>query len=73
MIHELKEVNLGMIEEPRLTFISAQLSDDDENEYVSLLEAYKDVFAWSYKKMSGLDPKMVVHRLAIKPEHRPIK
>ncbi|KAA0043322.1 uncharacterized protein E6C27_scaffold110G002330 [Cucumis melo var. makuwa] len=72
-IDELKEVNLGTKEEPRPTFISTQLSDNDENEYVNLLKAYKDVFAWSYKEMSGLDPKVVVHRLAIKPEHRPVK
>ncbi|KAA0052202.1 gag protease polyprotein [Cucumis melo var. makuwa] len=31
MIDELKEVDLGTIEEARPTFISAQLSDDDEN------------------------------------------
>ncbi|KAA0050119.1 uncharacterized protein E6C27_scaffold675G001360 [Cucumis melo var. makuwa] len=66
-INELKEVNLGTKEEPRPTFISTQ------NEYVNLLKAYKDVFAWSYKEMPGLDPKVVVHRLAIKPEHRPVK
>ncbi|KAA0025792.1 uncharacterized protein E5676_scaffold447G00650 [Cucumis melo var. makuwa] len=34
-IDELKEVNLDTIKEPRPNFISAQLSDDDENEYVS--------------------------------------
>ncbi|KAA0042128.1 ty3-gypsy retrotransposon protein [Cucumis melo var. makuwa] len=72
-IDELKEVNLGTKEEPRPTFISTQLSDNDENEYVNLLKAYKDVFAWSYKEMLGLDPKVAVHRLAIKPEHWPVK
>ncbi|TYK06432.1 uncharacterized protein E5676_scaffold163G001350 [Cucumis melo var. makuwa] len=72
-IDELKEVNLGTKEEPRPTFISTQLSDNDENEYVNLLKAYKDVFAWSYKEMPGLEPKVTVHRLAIKPEHRPVK
>ncbi|KAA0045648.1 uncharacterized protein E6C27_scaffold243G001600 [Cucumis melo var. makuwa] len=58
MMDELKEVNLGTIKELRPTFISAQLSYDDENEYVSLLKAYKDIFAWSYKEMPGLDPKV---------------
>ncbi|KAA0064288.1 uncharacterized protein E5676_scaffold264G00260 [Cucumis melo var. makuwa] len=72
-IDELKEVNLGTIKEHRPTFISAQLFDNDKNEYVSLIKAYKNVFAWSYKKMSGLDPKVAIHHLAIKLEHRPIK
>ena len=34
---------------------------------------YKDVFAWTYKEMPGLDPTVVVHRLAIKQGVRPIK
>ena len=72
-IDELKEVNLGTIEEPRPTFISAQLTAEEEREYVSVLTTYKDVFAWSYKEMPGLDPKVAVHRLAIKPGYRPIK
>ncbi|KAA0043274.1 uncharacterized protein E5676_scaffold129G00460 [Cucumis melo var. makuwa] len=68
-IDELKEVNFGMKEEPRATFISVQISDDDENKYVNLLKTDKDVFAWLYKEMPGLDPKVAIHCLAIKLEH----
>ncbi|TYJ95714.1 ty3-gypsy retrotransposon protein [Cucumis melo var. makuwa] len=60
------------------------LTTDDKNQgstssstqlsvFQSLLKAYKDVFAWSCKEMPELDPKVAVHRLTIKPEHRPIK
>ena len=38
-----------------------------------MLLEYKDVFAWTYKEMPGLDLKVAVHRLAVKPEARPIK
>ncbi|KAA0053594.1 uncharacterized protein E6C27_scaffold190G001660 [Cucumis melo var. makuwa] len=64
-IDELKEVNHGTIEEPRPTFISVQLSNDDENEYVNLLKEYKDVFALkSEKKGDHLkDLKLVLDRL----------
>ncbi|KAA0059903.1 uncharacterized protein E5676_scaffold184G001190 [Cucumis melo var. makuwa] len=72
-IDELKEVNLGTIEEPHPTFISASLSSEEEDKYMSLLTEYKDIFAWSYKEMPGLDPKVAVHHLAIKPGYRPIK
>ena len=72
-IDELKEVNLGTIKDPRPTFISAQLSDGNENKYVSLVKSYKDVFTWSYKKIPGLDPKLVIHHLTIKLEHRPVQ
>ncbi|KAA0056789.1 uncharacterized protein E5676_scaffold701G00340 [Cucumis melo var. makuwa] len=72
-VDELKEVNLGTIEEPRPTFISASLSSEEEGKYMSLLTEYKNIFAWSYKEMPRLDPKVAVHHLAIKPGYRRIK
>ncbi|KAA0042179.1 uncharacterized protein E5676_scaffold124G00400 [Cucumis melo var. makuwa] len=71
-VDELKEVNLGTIE-PCPTFISASLSNEEEGKYMSLLTEYKDIFVWSYKEMPGLDPKVAVHHLAIKPGYRLIK
>nr|GME13983.1 uncharacterized protein LOC109192688 [Ipomoea batatas] len=44
-----------------------------EEIYVALLKEYIDVFAWTYKEMPGLDPKVVVHRLAMKKACRPVK
>ncbi|KAL0368039.1 UNVERIFIED_CONTAM: hypothetical protein Scaly_1022800 [Sesamum calycinum] len=56
-IDELKEVNLGDIENPRPIYISASLTHGEEGTYIALLHEFKDVFAWSYKEMPGLDPK----------------
>ncbi|KAA0054408.1 uncharacterized protein E5676_scaffold2750G00330 [Cucumis melo var. makuwa] len=56
-IDELKEVKLGIVEEPYPTFISASLFSEEEVKYMSLLTEYRDIFAWSYKEMPGLDPK----------------
>ena len=53
-IDELKQVNLGMEQEPRPTFISACFTSEEEKSYLDLLEEYQDVFAWSYKEMLGL-------------------
>nr|GMC62943.1 uncharacterized protein LOC109150426 [Ipomoea batatas] len=72
-IDELKEVDLGTPENPRPIFISTLLSDEDEEIYVELLKEYIDVFAWTYKEMPGLDPKVAVHRLAVKKACRPVK
>ncbi|KAK3005480.1 hypothetical protein RJ639_017513 [Escallonia herrerae] len=33
----------------------------------------RDVFAWTYKEMLGLDPKVAVHHLAVKSGVRPVK
>ncbi|XP_031127546.1 uncharacterized protein LOC116029639 [Ipomoea triloba] len=72
-IDELKEVDLGTPENPRPIFISTLLSNEDEEIYVTLLKEYIDVFAWTYKEMPGLDPKVAVHRLAVKKTCRPVK
>ncbi|GKV49781.1 hypothetical protein SLEP1_g56513 [Rubroshorea leprosula] len=70
---ELKQWNLGTEDDPRPIFLSASLSLEEEVRYVQLLTEYKDVFAWSYKEMPGLDPKVAVHRLAVKHGVRPVK
>ncbi|KAK4385647.1 hypothetical protein Sango_2688700 [Sesamum angolense] len=72
-IDELKEVNLGDIENPRPIYISASLTQEEERTYIALLHEFKDVFAWSYKEMPGLDPKAAVHHLSVKKGARPVK
>ncbi|KAL0359877.1 UNVERIFIED_CONTAM: hypothetical protein Sangu_0837100 [Sesamum angustifolium] len=72
-IDELKEVNLGNIENPRSIYISASLTQEQERTYIALLHEFKDVFAWSYKEMPGLDPKVAIHHLSVKKGARPVK
>ncbi|XP_070002549.1 uncharacterized protein [Nicotiana sylvestris] len=72
-IDALKEVKLGIDEEPRPTYLSALLEVDEENTYIELLNEFRDVFAWSYIEMPGLDPKVVAHHLAINNGARPVK
>ncbi|KAK4385667.1 Transposon Tf2-12 polyprotein [Sesamum angolense] len=72
-IDELKKVNLRDIENPRPIYISTSLTQEEEGTYITLLHEFKDVFAWSYKKMPGLDPKVVVHHLSVSKGARPVK
>ncbi|KAB2611505.1 hypothetical protein D8674_019537 [Pyrus ussuriensis x Pyrus communis] len=72
-VDDLKELNLGTSKEPKPIFVSALLSTDEIEEYYQLLLEYKDVFAWTYKEMPGLDPIIAVHHLAVRPGTRPIK
>ena len=65
-VDELKELNLGTFKDPQPIYISALLTQAEEHEYFKLLSEYKDVFAWSYKEMPALNPKVVVHWLEIK-------
>ncbi|XP_070055284.1 uncharacterized protein [Nicotiana tomentosiformis] len=72
-VDALKEVNLGTNEEPRPTYLSALLEVDEERTYIELLKEFRDVFAWRYKEMPGLDPKVVVHHLGVKNGALPVK
>jgi len=72
-VDELKEINLGTTEEPRPTFISALLTPEIEEGYLKLLVECKDVFAWTYKEMPGLNPSIALHHLAVKKGVRPVK
>jgi hypothetical protein len=64
---------LGTIENPRLIYINELLSPEEEEAYANLLKEFRDVFAWSYKEMSSLDPKIVIHHLAIRDGVAPVK
>ncbi|XP_070057177.1 uncharacterized protein [Nicotiana tomentosiformis] len=73
IVDALKEVNLGTDEEPRPTYLSALLEVDEESTYIELLKEFRDFFAWSYKEMPSLDPKVAVHYLSVKNGARPVK
>ena len=60
---ELEEVNLGTIAEPRTISIAKNLPPSTIMELIALLGEYKDVFAWSYDNMKGLDPKFYRHQI----------
>jgi len=72
-VDELKELNLGTNEDPRPIYVSIMLTPKEEKHYFRLLSEYRDVFAWSYKEMLGLDPKVAVHNFAIKKGVSPKK
>jgi len=40
---------------------------------IALLKEYADIFAWTYKDMSGLDHEVVEHCLPLKPECPSVK
>ena len=70
---ELKEINIGRAKDPKPICVNANLSPEEEIAYIELLKEYKDVFAWTYKEMPGLDLKVDVHQLSIRHGVGPIK
>ena len=37
-----------------------------------MLKEFKDIFAWDYNEMFGLDPGLVVHTLNVDPKAKPV-
>jgi len=40
---------------------------------IALIGEYIYVFAWNYEEMPSLNPQIVLHRLNIKPDVKPVK
>ena len=70
---KVTQVNLGDEANPKPIFISENLSPPEKEDLISLVREYIHVFAWNYKDMPGLDPRVAMHRLNINPEAKPIK
>ncbi|VVA31952.1 PREDICTED: retrotransposon, partial [Prunus dulcis] len=52
--------------------ISIHLTKEEKEVLVPLLKEFRDVFAWSYEEMPGLDPNLVSHTLNIELGTRPV-
>lgn len=53
--------------------ITKGLPKGEKRKLVALLEEYKDVFAWNYEEMLGLDTKLVTHKLNVDPIAKLVK
>ena len=59
----------------KMVWIATNLEADEETILISTLKEYKDVFAWSYKDLKGVDPQVCsstqLHlRLTQKPRNK---
>ena len=70
---KLEEIDLGSNpQEQKLISISSRLSEEEKLELILLLKEFKDVFAWDYSEMPGLDPGLMVHTLNVDLEAKPV-
>ena len=69
---DAKQVDLAANgEEPRLVWIATDLFLTEEALLISTLKEYKDVFAWSYKDLKGIDPTICQHTIPMKDTAKP--
>jgi hypothetical protein len=60
----------GIIKE---IIIGAACTPQEITAYKALFQEYRDIFAWSYMEMSGLDPSIVEHRIDTWPDITPVR
>jgi hypothetical protein len=53
--------------------IGALCSSDEIITYTSLFKEFRDIFAWSYEEMPGIDPDIVIHEIKTYPDTKPIR
>ncbi len=68
---DLEEVDIGLGDRPRPTFISKNLSSEFRTKLMELLKEFRDCFGWESYEILGLSRSIVEHRLPLKPGIRP--
>ena len=53
--------------------VNRQLPENFKRKLSELFQQYEDVFAWDHTELKGVDPKVCHHRIALKPDARPIR
>ncbi|KAK4400663.1 hypothetical protein Sango_1172400 [Sesamum angolense] len=66
-IDELKEVNLGDIEDPRPIYISASLTQEEEGTYIALLHEFKRYATMSHEDLSFMDGSSGYNQICMAP------
>ena len=78
--HVLSEGNLGNITATHPIDISVKpgivenihvgvnCTPEEVTAYTALFKEFRDVFAWSYEEMTGIDPSIVIHEIKTYPD-----
>jgi len=69
---EIEVINLRGENEKKEVKIGIGMTNEIQGQLCALLREFRDIFAWSYQDMPGLDPDIVQHKLPLKPECPPI-
>jgi hypothetical protein len=52
--------------------IGASCSSDEVVTYTSLFKEFRDIFAWSYEEIPGIDPDIVIHEIKTYLDAKPV-
>ena len=70
---ETQPINLGIDDDPKMIQVGNTLTVSEKDALVALLIEFKEVFAWSYEDMPGIDTDIVQHCIPIDPTMKLVK
>ncbi|VFQ76140.1 unnamed protein product [Cuscuta campestris] len=70
---EVEEVTLDPAKPEQKGKVGKTLPHRSNEQLLEVLRAFKVLFAWGPEDMPGVDPKIICHRLAVDPTHKPVK
>ena len=70
---ETQLINLGTDDEPKMIQVGNTLTTSEKDALVALLTKFKEIFAWSYEDMPGIETNIVQHCIPIDPTINPVK
>ena len=65
-------INIGIEEDPNLDRLNIE-TREKKSKLFNLLKEHKDVFAWSYQNMPGIDPDMVQRCISLHLVAKPVE
>ncbi|XP_072081162.1 uncharacterized protein [Arachis hypogaea] len=68
---DLEKFRVGNTEE-KFTFVNRNLPHELKEPLMKMIRANGDLFAWTPADMPEIDPRLMSHHLAIKPEAKPV-
>ena len=69
---DLENLNLGTADNPKNVRISVNLTTDFRQNLKQLLFEFKDIFAWHYTDMKGVNPNICQHKINLKKDAVPV-
>ena len=68
-----QEVEIVLGDSTKMLKIGSALPTPEKEKMISFLRANQDVFAWKHEDMPRIDRKIILHRVNINPECKPIQ
>ena len=71
-MEDAKKINLaGPNEDVRPVYIATNLEPMEEQSLIEILGEFRDVFAWLYKDLKGVDPVVCQHTIPLCDNAKP--